>query len=217
MSTTYNSHTAVNQLQRGGGQITLRGSTTVVTEFFAFAINSILYQRGVYPAESFQKVQRYGVPLFITQDIPLKSYLGSVLSQLSEWLMNGSVQKLVLVIGDQASGVNLERWVFDIDTQGGATAANNIITPSGAYNEKECQNQIAAMMRQISASVSFLPLMETSCNFDLLVYARADTSVPTTWENSDPKLIVDSTQVKLRSFTTSVHKVDTSVCFREAN
>lgn len=31
-------------------EITLRGSTAIVTEFFGYAVNSILYQRGLYRA-----------------------------------------------------------------------------------------------------------------------------------------------------------------------
>ena len=200
-------------VQQGGGQITLRGSVTVVTEFFAFAINSILYQRGVYPADSFQKVTRYGLPLLVTQDNALKTYLGQVLGQITEWLLGSAVQKLVLVIADQASGTNIERWVFDLEADGTAATGGKATT----YNDKECQAQISSIMRQVSASVSFLPLIDAPCTFDLLVYARGDTAVPQTWENSDPKLIVNSTQVKLRSFTTSVHRVDTSVCFRDTN
>ena len=38
--------------------ITLKGSTEIVTEFFGYAINSILYQRGVYPPESFSRVKQ---------------------------------------------------------------------------------------------------------------------------------------------------------------
>ena len=30
-------------------EITLKGSTDIVSEFFTYAINSILYQRGLYP------------------------------------------------------------------------------------------------------------------------------------------------------------------------
>ena len=30
----------------------------MVTEFFGYAVNSILYQRGIYPPENFQGVQK---------------------------------------------------------------------------------------------------------------------------------------------------------------
>ena len=38
--------------------------------------------------------------------------------------------------------------------------------------------------------------------------------MPKAWEESDPRLIVNSDEVKLRSFTTKVHKVDASVTYR---
>ena len=52
------------------------------SEFFGFAINSILYQRGVYPPEQFERVQKYGLPMMVTCDDALKSYITSVMKQL---------------------------------------------------------------------------------------------------------------------------------------
>ena len=45
------------------------------------------------------------------------------------------------------------------------------------------------------ASVTFLPILQEPCTFDLLVYTDKSASVPQTWENSDPKFISDSTEV----------------------
>ena len=41
-----------------------------------------------------------------------------------------------------------------------------------------------------------------------------DVDVPKAWEESDPKYIASSDEVKLRSFTTKVHKVDTMVSYK---
>ncbi len=73
--------------------------------------------------------------------------------------------------------------------------------------------EIQAIIRQITASVSFLPLLSDPCTFDLLVYTDTDLSVPAAWEESDPKLIANSAEVKLRSFSTKIHKVDTMVSY----
>lgn len=51
-------------------------------------------------------------------------------------------------------------------------------------------------------------------SFDLLVYTNADSSIPTNWEESDPRYINNSETVKLRSFTTKVHKVGAVVSYR---
>jgi len=81
--------------------------------------------------------------------------------------------------------------------------------------EKEINSEIAAIIRQITASVTFLPLLNEPCSFDLLVYTNKDANVSKKWEDSDPRYIVNSQQVKLRSFTTSVHKVEGMVSYKE--
>lgn len=48
----------------------------------AFGINSILYQRGIYPPEIFTRVTHYDMSLQLTTDPKLKDYLTNVVSQL---------------------------------------------------------------------------------------------------------------------------------------
>lgn len=72
--------------------ISLKGSTAIVTDFFKFAVNtcvlrsfpfkppihehcSILYQRGVYPADDFHLVKKYGQVVMLTQDLAVENYL----------------------------------------------------------------------------------------------------------------------------------------------
>lgn len=69
---------------------------------------------------------------------------------------------------------------------------------------KEITQEIQAIIRQITASVSFLPLLNEPCCFDLLVYADRAATVPVTWEDSDPCIIAKSEEVRLRSFSTKV-------------
>jgi mitotic spindle assembly checkpoint protein MAD2 len=65
-------------------------------------------------------------------------------------------------------------------------------------------SEIQAIIRQITASVTFLPLLTEHCSFDLLVYTNSAAAVPITWEESDPRFITNSSEVRLRSFTTKV-------------
>lgn len=48
----------------------------------AFGINSILYQRGIYPPETFSRVTHYDMSLQLSTDPKLKNYLTNVVSQL---------------------------------------------------------------------------------------------------------------------------------------
>lgn len=91
--------------------------------------------------------------------------------------------------------------------------------------------------------MTFLPLLDEPCTFDLLVYTDTDSVVPSEWcaggparsrpahlparsrafplltagrrrrrrrntcrEESDPRMVANSAEVKLRSFSTKVHK-----------
>ena len=53
--------------------------------------------------------------------------------------------------------------------------------------------------------------------FDLLVYTDKDLEVPDKWGESGPALITHSEEVRLRSFTTTIHKVDGMVAYKNTN
>ncbi len=193
--------------------ITLKGSTQIVSEFFGYSINAILYQRGIYPPELFTPVKKYGLQMLLTVDEGLTKYLSPVLGHLSDWLVAKTVQKLVVVISGVDSSEPLERWVFNIETDPEITTEKG---NSLEKSEKQISSEIQAIVRQITSSVTFLPLLEEPCTFDLLVYTSQEVSVPLSWEESDPKYITNSAEVRLRSFTTRVHKVDTVVAYKMA-
>ncbi|KHG10008.1 Mitotic spindle checkpoint MAD2 -like protein [Gossypium arboreum] len=179
--------------------ITLRGSAAIVSEFFGYAANSILYNRGVYPEESFAKVKKYGLPMLLTQDEGVKSFISNLTAQLSEWLEAGKLQRVVLVIMSKATNEVLERWNFSIETDSEVVEKG----VSREKSDKEIMREIQAIMRQIASSV-----------FDVLAYTDKDVAVPFTWIESDPKLIANPQMVKLHSFDTKIHKVDTLVSYK---
>eukprot|EP00607_Mallomonas_marina_P011213 CAMPEP_0182424780 /NCGR_PEP_ID=MMETSP1167-20130531/11046_1 /TAXON_ID=2988 /ORGANISM="Mallomonas Sp, Strain CCMP3275" /LENGTH=141 /DNA_ID=CAMNT_0024604859 /DNA_START=275 /DNA_END=700 /DNA_ORIENTATION=+ len=135
------------------------------------------------------------------------------MKQMEVWLMKGNVQKLVLVIKGLETGNTLERWMFNCESTGVRNAQDSSQIRSDK-SQKEITQEIQAIIRQITASVTFLPLLNEPCSFDLLVYADTDAEVPMTWEDSDPCNIENSEEVKLRSFNTKIHKVDAMVAYR---
>lgn len=85
--------------------ISLKGSAQLVKEFFRtspyhpyhllsliseFGLNSILYQRGLYPSDSFKREKRYGLTLWVTHEKKLLAFLEPLLQQVEcEWRENG--------------------------------------------------------------------------------------------------------------------------------
>lgn len=86
---------------------------------------------------------------------------------------------------------------------------------SNVKTEKEINAEISSILRQITASVSFLPILDQECTFNILVYVNKDDNTNNDeWIESDAKLIHNSEQVKLRSFSTNIHKVDGLVSYK---
>ena len=83
--------------------ITLKGSTELVTEFFGYAVNNILFQRGVYPPEEFERKQKYGLGVMVTTETKLREYLVGALEQVNDWLM-GKDLKVGARLGRRAHG-----------------------------------------------------------------------------------------------------------------
>ncbi|KAL1650817.1 Mitotic spindle checkpoint component mad2 [Diplodia intermedia] len=226
-------------------KLALKGSSKVVSEFFEYSIHTILFQRGVYPAEDFSAVKKYGLTMMVSSDDQVKAYIKKIMSQLSKWMLGSKINKLVVVITSRETGEHVERWQFDVqifnkiaaktarsssrsaaaaseapasgEGDGENASAAEPQPPSKETAEKteaEIQSEIQSLFRQITASVTFLPMLDGNCTFNVLVYADADSDVPVEWGDSDAKEIENGEKVQLRSFSTSNHRVDTLVSYR---
>jgi len=215
-------------------KLSLKGSSKLVAEFFEYSINSILFQRGVYPAEDFTTVKKYGLNMLVTTDDQVKAYIKRIMLQLNKWMVGGKISKLVVVITNKETGEHVERWQFDVqifnkpsrnrltpkvsdNENASPSEMDSQSTPLPEKTEKEIQEEIQAVFRQITASVTFLPVLDGNCTFNVLVYADADSEVPMEWGDSDAKEIKNGEKVQLRSFSTSNHRVDTMVSYRLAD
>ena len=97
--------------------------------------------------------------------------------------MTSSITRLVLAITSTETDETLERWQFDIHTdeaaasgssapavggerQAGASSAGGSNGGKGKKKEKtekEVQGEIREIMKQITSSVTFLPILEDPC------------------------------------------------------
>lgn len=82
--------------------ITLKGSAAIVSEYLSkffvsfkifldaycfhlnldYGINSILFQRGIYPPESFSSTQQYGLTILMSKDDKIEGFIKNVLCQV---------------------------------------------------------------------------------------------------------------------------------------
>lgn len=195
-------------------QLSLKGSSKVVADYFEFAIHNILFQRGIYPSEDFITVKKYDLPMLMSCDDDVKEYIGNIMVQLKKWIYGGRLSQLVVVILNKATSEAVERWVFSVDICG----------DNESKQEKprlHIQKEIQAIIRQITASVSYLPFLNDDIyTFNVLVYTDPTydpNRVPSEWADThgDGKLISGaSDNVNFSSFDTAIHRVGTSVSYK---
>ncbi|KAK6044123.1 hypothetical protein COOONC_18373, partial [Cooperia oncophora] len=72
----------------------------------------------------------------------------------------------------------MERWQFDIQTEEMNEEGEN---STRQKDEKKIKQEMSDVIRQITASVTFLPLLEEPCSFDVLIYTGKETEAPSDW------------------------------------
>lgn len=85
------------------------------------------------------------------------------------------------------------------------------------YGKKELaeiQKGIRNVMRQVTATVTFLPLLDQRCAFDLKVYVNKTAPVGEGWLEQTDTAINNPEKVELRQFSTSIHRVQASVTYK---
>lgn len=218
--------------------ITLKGSAAIISEYLSksllrteqrniyselpplppldYGINSILFQRGIYPPEQFTSVQQYGLTILMSKDEKIIAFLRNVLTQVQHWLAQNQVDKISMIITNVHTKEVLECWDFKVQNELGDSATkldpNN--PPTSSKELKKIQAEIRDVMRQIAATISYLPLIESICTFDLLIHTLKDSEVPELWSPTADAKIENAQTVQLKSFSTGLHKMNTIVNYK---
>ncbi|XP_044267788.1 mitotic spindle assembly checkpoint protein MAD2A [Tribolium madens] len=197
--------------QKNKSAITLKGSADIVCDYLNFGINSILFQRGLYPPENFQSVENYGLTILMSTDNKIKEFLSTTLSQLKEWLLQRCVTRIAMIITNVKTLEVMERWDFYVEYEGNADE------PGGPVSEKPLKiikNEIRDVLKQIASSVAYLPLLDCLCSFDIQIYTKSDVDLPGEWTEAQAAHVKNAQSVKMRSFSTNLHKMDTVVTYK---
>ena len=140
---------------------------------------------------------------------------------LSEWLAANQLEKISLIITNAHSKEVLESWDFNVENEPPEDENKNpnqdAAKPTSNKDLKRIKQEICSVMRQISATVTYLPLLDCICSFDILMHTLQNCSVPEKWDETEAVIIQNAQAVKLTSFSTGLHKVDTVVNYKMTN
>lgn len=125
-----------------------------------YGVNSILYQRGIYPPETFEPAEHFGLFVLMSTDDKIKGFLDTVLGQIQEWLTQRKVQKITLVITNVNTKEVLEKWDFKVDyedqtSNGLKNSTSNGLPEVGTKDTKTIQKEIREVIRQITGKTLF--------------------------------------------------------------
>lgn len=137
------------------------------------------------------------------------------------WLSQNTVEKFSLIISNVHTKEVLECWDFKVEAEAKDQNQDpNEIDPDNPTSSKELkkiQGEIGTVMRQIAATVSYLPLLECVCSFDLLIHCEKALEIPNNWNETENITIKNSEVVHLKSFSTGLQKVETVVSYKVAD
>lgn len=118
------------------------------------------------------------------------------------------VRTVYLDVINPESNETIERWDFEVETEN-----NGNLCPKTRTSHKRIQQEIASVMRQILSTVSCLPKLHGCYSFDISVLF-ADGCTPEGWHPPKYLPIKNAEELKLQSFSTGVHQVNTAVNYK---
>ncbi|QRW24662.1 mitotic spindle checkpoint component mad2 [Rhizoctonia solani] len=146
-------------------ELTASGSPATIIEFLYYAVNSILFYRGVYESEDFRAVNKYEQDLVLVRDGEVTQFLDRFFKQVEEWLGQELIRRVILAIVSKNTGKTLERWVFNLEPHDGPAHLDKI------------QHKIQATLKQLKATIPIFPDIKEPTIFNLLAVKRMKTNL----------------------------------------
>lgn len=125
--------------------------------------------------------------------------------------MKRIVDKVALVITNVNSFEVMERWDFKVEYEGDSNQEGGQTSDKPL---KQIKHEIRDVLKQIASSVAYLPLLDCLCAFDIQIYMKDDVNLPKDWSDTDAAHVKNAQTVKMRSFSTNIHRMDTCVTYK---
>eukprot|EP00897_Mesotaenium_endlicherianum_P003073 jgi/Mesen1/2794/ME000170S01903 len=171
----------------------------LLCDFLEVACHLILYVRGVYPPELFERRRHYEIPVQWARHPDLREYIHSATHRLQDWIQQGAVNKVAIVILDDKH-CPVERFVFTIQTDQSASALRLPV--------KEIEYVLRAFLLKITVCDSALTPIPPDCTWEIVAYTK---QLPSTGSaNSHFWLPADASEMPQPSGITPIKSLDTS-------
>lgn len=140
------------------------------------------------------------------------------MGSFADLIMKRMITKVTMCIVTVESKEVVERWDFNIQpTYDGEQGEE----PAVPKELKKIQSEIRDVMRQIVATISFLPCLDQRCTFDIMLHTVGEvfeanpTMIKQFREEDMASIEIEGAQtIALKQFSTGLQTVDTKVVYR---
>jgi mitotic spindle assembly checkpoint protein MAD2B len=175
---------------------TYQAIVSTFSSLLTVAVHTILYERGIYPADSFTSARKYNAAVRQNRSPVVCKWIADAVSAVESEILKGLVSRVALVVFSLKSEP-LERYMFDISgfPKVPANEAHTQFDPQSAtilHSVVDLEEQFRAAMQRISFASSRLPKLPDNCTFTLSVELNDDAEAPIQhpqpWIPSEPEL-----------------------------
>lgn len=159
-----------------------------ITEFIEVAIHTILYVRQIYPADLFVRRKKYDTPVFQSRHPALNEYISGTVKAVSDELVLGNVDKVVVVIKD-GNQVALERFIFSIQNMIEVESYNKDTSVQDAMSSARLGQYFRSFLIKLNMIESQLGVLELptgdEASFAVVLELKENT-VPSASKDDEP-------------------------------
>ncbi|KAG2756406.1 DNA-binding protein [Suillus brevipes Sb2] len=159
-----------------------------ITEFIEVAIHTILYVRQIYPADLFVRRKKYDTPVFQSRHPALNEYISGTVKAVSDELVLGNVDKVVVVIEDR-NRVALERFIFPVQNMIEVESYNKDTSVQDAMSSAKLGQYFRSFLIKLNMIESQLGVLELppgdEASFAVVLELKENT-VPSASKDDEP-------------------------------
>lgn len=157
---------------------------SVFTDFLIVAIHTILYERGLYPPETFLLTRAYNFPVRQNRHPLVCRWIIDAVSAVHDQMLKGAVRRVVFVIYSDQHEV-MERFLFDVERFPAVPEKEAYVEFEGGERAEELkisrvdvEEQLRAVVRKLAYCGGKLGELPEGCTYTVAVELRDQADPP---------------------------------------
>ncbi|KAK9455166.1 DNA-binding protein [Dipodascopsis uninucleata] len=147
-------------------------------DFLIVSIHNILYDRGLYPKESFVLARRYNYAVRKSRHPDVCEWVSNAVASSLQLIRKGEVTKLSLVVLSSVD-VPLERFVYDVTSVPQMTTRDHdILFKDAVFTLEDIEQQYRACLMKISHVSEIIGKLPDGCTFTIIIELKDGATAP---------------------------------------